>query len=56
MTGLLTITLIAYAITTLNNVVWHKNPLVTISDIQNYFDSSNKLNFKDIGFKVAFFV
>ncbi len=37
-------------------MIVHNNPLITIADIQNYYDSSMKLNFKDIGFKVAFFV
>ena len=48
--------LLAYGITSFQAMIVHNNPLITIADIQNYYDSSMKLNFKDIGFKVAFFV
>ena len=40
----------------LNALLLRANPQITVSTLQQYFDSSKIVNFDDIGFKVAFAV
>lgn len=56
LTTILTLTLIGYAMSSFSQMITHSNPLITIATIQNYFDSTNVVNFDNFGFKVAFFV
>lgn len=48
--------LLAYAGFTLQNVITHANPLITVVTVNDYYDSSLKLTFKEMGFKLAFCV
>ena len=48
--------LLAYASYTLSVVITHANPLITSVTVPDFYDSSLKLSFSDIGFKVAFCV
>ena len=53
---LLLFVLLAYGISRLNALILRANPQITVSTLQQYYDSSYIVNFDDIGFKVAFAV
>ena len=53
---LLLFVLLAYGVSRLNALLLRANPQITVSTLQQYFDSSKIVNFDDIGFKVAFAV
>ena len=48
--------LVAYGVSRLNALILRANPQITVSTLQQYYDSSYIVKFDDIGFKVAFAV
>ena len=56
LTTVLITTIVLYGTIRLMALLNRANPLVTKSELEGYFDSSEVVHFDDIGFKVAFAV